>query len=108
MRRFAHPSIPSIGKRARNLPTLKWREQAEKDKSVQTLQNIFSTWQPSAEQSTHKQKVSSNVDLEQRISALEVRMENKVNDLIKHAVQLLTQDFLQDIHVRLEEERLRN
>ena len=103
----SYPSIPSIGKRARNLPALKWGEQAVKDKSVQTLQNMLSTWQPSAEQSsTHKQNVSSDVDLEQRISALEVRMENKMKDLIKHAVQLLTQDFLQDIPVRLEQERL--
>lgn len=103
----SYPSIPSIGKRVRNLPALKWREQADKDKSVQALQNMFSTWQPSAEQSAHEQNVSSDVDLEQRISALEVRMENKVKSLIQHAVQLFTQDFLQDIHVRLEQERLK-
>jgi hypothetical protein len=102
----SYPSIPSIGKRARNLLALKWREQADKDKSIQALQNMFSIWQPSAEQSAHKQNVSSNIDLEQRISALEVRMENKVKYLIKHAVQLLTQDLLQDSHVRLEQERL--
>ena len=102
----SYPSIPSIGKRARNLLALKWREQADKDKSIQALQNMFSIWQPSAEQSAHKQNVSSNIDLEQRISALEVRMENKEKYLIKHAVQLLTQDLLQDIHVRLEQERL--
>jgi hypothetical protein len=98
----SYPSVPSIGKRARNLPALKLREQADKDKSVQALQNMFSTWTGSAEQSAHEQNVSSDVDLEQRISALEVRMENKVKSLIKHAVQ----DFLQDIHVRLEQERL--